>query len=65
VKPAARWLRIMPCWSSTSAISNAHRKGRIPPTDADEPAALRRLREIHGEIDARSVIELYHEAQHH
>jgi len=40
-------------------------EGRIPPTDADEPAALRRLREIHGEIDARSVIELYHEAQHH
>jgi len=40
-------------------------EGRIPPTDTDEPAALRRLREIHGEIDARSVIELYHEAQHH
>jgi len=40
-------------------------EGRIPPSDGDEPAALRRLREIHGEIDQRSVIELYHEAQHH
>ncbi len=40
-------------------------EGRVPPVDEDEPAALRRLREIHSEIDARSVIELYHEAQHH
>jgi arginine decarboxylase len=40
-------------------------EGRVPPADADEPAALRRLREIHAEIDTRSVIELYHEAQHH
>ncbi|MGA9335620.1 MAG: biosynthetic arginine decarboxylase, partial [Rudaea sp.] len=40
-------------------------EGRVPPADEDEPAALRRLREIHSEIDARSVIELYHEAQHH
>jgi arginine decarboxylase len=39
-------------------------EGRVPAADADEPATLRRLREIHGEIDARSVIELYHEAQH-
>jgi len=39
-------------------------EGRVPPADADEPALLRRLREIHGEIDTRSVIELYHEAQH-
>ena len=39
-------------------------EGRIPAADADEPGTLRRLREIHGEIDARSVIELYHEAQH-
>ena len=39
-------------------------EGRVPPTDADEPAVLRRLREIHGEIGTRSVIELYHEAQH-
>jgi arginine decarboxylase len=40
-------------------------EGRVPPTDADEPVALKRLREIHGEIGQRSVIELYHEAQHH
>jgi arginine decarboxylase len=40
-------------------------EGRVPPEHADEPAALRRLREIHTEIDTRSVIELYHEAQHH
>jgi arginine decarboxylase len=40
-------------------------EGRVPPSDADEPSVLRRLREIHGEIDQRSVIELYHEAQHH
>ena len=40
-------------------------EGRIPPVDADEPAVLRRMREIHGEIDQRSVVELYHEAQHH
>jgi len=39
-------------------------EGRVPPADADEPAVLRRLREIHGEIGSRSVIELYHEAQH-
>ncbi len=40
-------------------------EGRVPPTDTDEPAVLRRLREIHAEIGQRSVIELYHEAQHH
>src|SRR5689334_8063659 len=40
-------------------------EGRVPPADADEAAALRRLREIHAEIGTRSVIELYHEAQHH
>jgi len=39
-------------------------EGRIPPSDADEPVALRRLREIHTEIGERSVIELFHEAQH-
>ena len=39
-------------------------EGRIPPSDADEPVALRRLREIHTEIGTRSLIELYHEAQH-
>jgi arginine decarboxylase len=40
-------------------------EGRVPPVDADEPAVLRRLREIHAEIDTSSAIELYHEAQHH
>jgi arginine decarboxylase len=40
-------------------------EGRVPPADADEPAVLRRLREIHAEIDTSSAIELYHEAQHH
>jgi arginine decarboxylase len=40
-------------------------EGRVPPANADEPAVLRRLREIHSEIDQRSVVELYHEAQHH
>jgi arginine decarboxylase len=40
-------------------------EGRIPPADADEPAVLRRLREIHAELAQRSVVELYHEAQHH
>jgi len=39
-------------------------EGRVPPADGDEPATLRRLREIHAEIGTRSVIELYHEAQH-
>ena len=38
--------------------------GDVPAPDADEPAVLRRLREIHGEIGQRAVIELYHEAQH-
>jgi arginine decarboxylase len=40
-------------------------EGRVPPVDADEPVVLRRLREIHAEIDTSSAIELYHEAQHH
>ena len=39
--------------------------GRMPPAETNEPSVLHRLREIHGEVDARSVIELYHEAQHH
>ncbi len=40
-------------------------EGRVPPAEADEPAVLRRLRELHAEIDRRSVVELYNEAQHH
>src|SRR5260221_569419 len=43
-------------WACRSAMS---------PRAAEEPGVLRRLREIHAEIDTRSVIELYHEAQHH
>ena len=39
--------------------------GRVPSADTNEPSVLHRLREIHGEVDTRSVIELYHEAQHH
>jgi len=39
-------------------------EGAVPSLEADEPAVLRRLREIHGEIGQRAVIELYHEAQH-
>ena len=39
--------------------------GRVPAADTNDPSVLHRLREIHGEVDTRSVIELYHEAQHH
>jgi arginine decarboxylase len=39
--------------------------GGVPPLDTNEPSVLHRLREIHDEVDTRSVIELYHEAQHH
>src|SRR5581483_997302 len=39
--------------------------GRVESPAGDEPPVLRRLREIHAEIGERSVIELYHEAQHH
>ncbi|MEO8012083.1 MAG: biosynthetic arginine decarboxylase, partial [Dokdonella sp.] len=39
--------------------------GSIPALHDDEPAVLRRLREVHGEIDARPPTELYHEAQYH
>ncbi|HET6545807.1 MAG TPA: biosynthetic arginine decarboxylase [Rhodanobacteraceae bacterium] len=38
--------------------------GSIPPPVDDEPAVLRHLREIHGEFDRRSALELYHEAQY-
>ncbi|KAF1718837.1 arginine decarboxylase [Pseudoxanthomonas wuyuanensis] len=40
-------------------------EGRVPPAHDDEPAVIRHLREIHGELDARPAIELFHEAQHH
>jgi arginine decarboxylase len=39
--------------------------GAIPPSCADEPAVLRRLRETHEELDRRPALELFHEAQHH
>jgi arginine decarboxylase len=39
--------------------------GRVPAEETNEPSVLHRLREIHNEVDTRSVIELYHEAQHH
>lgn len=40
-------------------------EGRVPPVHDDEPAVIRHLREIHGELDARPAVELFHEAQHH
>ncbi len=39
--------------------------GTIPPSCADEPAVLRRLRETWEELDRRPALELFHEAQHH
>jgi arginine decarboxylase len=40
-------------------------EGRVPVAHADEPAVIRRLREVHGELDARPAMELFQEAQHH
>jgi arginine decarboxylase len=40
-------------------------QGSVPALREDEPAVLRRLREVHGEIDSRPPTELYHEAQYH
>ena len=40
-------------------------EGRVPPAHDDEPAVIRHLREIHGELDARPAVELFHDAQHH
>ncbi|RPE74707.1 arginine decarboxylase [Vulcaniibacterium tengchongense] len=40
-------------------------EGRIPEPHDDEPAVIRHLREIHGELDRRPAVELFHEAQHH
>jgi arginine decarboxylase len=39
-------------------------QGAIPPRREDEPAILRRLREVHAGIDERPPTELYHEAQY-
>ena len=38
--------------------------GAVPPPDPQEPPVLRHLRAIHGELDVRPPLELYHEAQH-
>ncbi|KRA46232.1 arginine decarboxylase [Pseudoxanthomonas sp. Root630] len=40
-------------------------EGRVPAAHDDEPAVIRHLREIHGELDTRPAVELFHEAQHH
>jgi arginine decarboxylase len=40
-------------------------EGRVPPAHDDEPAVIRRLREVHGELDTRPPVELFHDAQHH
>ena len=40
-------------------------EGAVPPEDADEPAAVRHLRETHAALGQRPPLELYHEAQHH
>jgi len=39
-------------------------EGRIPDAHGDEPAAIRHLRDIHADLDARPPVELFHEAQH-
>jgi arginine decarboxylase len=38
-------------------------EGAVPEVEADEPAALRHLRDIHTELDERPALELYLEAQ--
>ena len=40
-------------------------RGAVPPQRADEPAVLRRLREVHAELGLRAPTELFHEAQYH
>ncbi|MCR6664265.1 MAG: arginine decarboxylase [Luteimonas sp.] len=39
-------------------------EGRVPDEHDDEPSVIRHLREIHGELDERPPVELFHEAQH-
>ncbi|MBE1162973.1 arginine decarboxylase [Dyella acidiphila] len=39
--------------------------GSLPSVQANEPAVLRHLREVHEELDVRPPLELFHEAQHH
>ncbi|MGB0134963.1 biosynthetic arginine decarboxylase [Dokdonella sp.] len=40
-------------------------RGAVADARDDEPAVLRRLREVHAEIGSRPPTELYHEAQYH
>ncbi len=40
-------------------------EGRVPAAHDDEPAVIRRLREVHAELDTRPPVELFHDAQHH
>ncbi|HLM54017.1 MAG TPA: biosynthetic arginine decarboxylase, partial [Pseudoxanthomonas sp.] len=40
-------------------------EGGVPPAHDDEPAVIRHLRELHGELDSRPAVELFHDAQHH
>ena len=40
-------------------------EGRVPDAHDDEPSVVSSLREIHGELDERPAVELYHEAQHY
>ena len=39
-------------------------EGRVPEAHDDEPPVIRHLREIHGELDDRPAVELFHEAVH-
>ncbi len=39
-------------------------EGRVPDAHDDEPAVVRHLREIHGELDVRPAVELFQEATH-
>jgi len=40
-------------------------EGRVPPAHDDEPAVIRHLRGLHGELGTRPAVELFHDAQHH
>ena len=48
---------------NVSEVEQAPR-GALPAPREDEPAVLRRLREVHAEIDQTPPTELYHEAQY-
>lgn len=40
-------------------------EGRLAEAAADESPALRHLRELHGALDQRAAVEVYHDAQHY